>query len=481
MGDAPTSPGLGLRRAWARHRYWVIPVVLLVAIASAKLDQGGFRSDTGRYSAVGVQAWREGRLLDLHLQPDVPYYKKPPLALWIHGLVLHLTGVHVWAARLPALLASAGCVGLLASIMARLRSRQAGLASGFVLALTYEYFRRTREISLDIWQLLFMLAAVRMVVGVAARARDGAAPVRGWFWRVSLAGVPLGLALLTKPLASLLALPVLAAWMLVSSRRSLVPGLVGMAVVAAATAAPWHIAMVVRHGEGFTGSYFGSETIGRALGEIKSLPPTYYVSIIVRTYWPWLIVLAFAVAWWWRAARRDPAALFAVLWAFIWLVTISIFPDKYPRYALPVYAGFGGLCGLWVARAGPQSVRGALVTFRRWWIAALAIGAVLWIVPIRFQAPHDPSRAEIIAFLGTTPRDDVWTWGLSDNDVADLFLGLGWWPREGTMPDGSLSAEAPEGALVITRRGKRGNLVPPGDVVFTGSDGLLTLTRLDRP
>src|SRR5262245_36161569 len=118
-----------------------LPCLLLLCVTLPHLGQGDFRKDTGRYAAVGLYMWSGGDFLAPHLSPDQPYFNKPPLALWIHGLVLKIFGISVEAARVPSVAAALGVVALSVLTVRRLASRPEALVSGLVLALTYEFFR----------------------------------------------------------------------------------------------------------------------------------------------------------------------------------------------------------------------------------------------------------------------------------------------------------------------------------------------------
>src|SRR5687767_7527832 len=100
----------GTRHAWLRARIYILPALALLAVTLPHLEQGDFRTDTGWYSAIGLQAWRTGELWTLYGEPGQPYFNKPPLAFWVHGLALRLLGPSVLAARLPTVLAGLGCV-----------------------------------------------------------------------------------------------------------------------------------------------------------------------------------------------------------------------------------------------------------------------------------------------------------------------------------------------------------------------------------
>ncbi len=410
------------RRAWAL----LLPVLALLAVTLPHLKQGDFRTDTGRYAAVGLQAWRDASCFwTPHLQPTVPYFNKPPLVFWIHGFVLHAAGVSLPAARLPSVAAAALCVLLTGSLARRLLGRTTALVSGLVLALTYEFFRRTREISLDLWQLAFMLACVLLVVE-GTRRRHSA-------WLFALAGLPLGLALLCKPLMALLALPLLAVWLAVTGRAARGLPLLGTLAVALAVAAPWHVAMAVQHGTAFTTAYFGNEVAARTLGRGRTEPPWYYAVEMGQTYWPWLLALGtgvmIAVT---RASsrRHRDGLLLAGLWAIGWFVALSVFPDKHPRYELPLYPALALLAGHGLVRLPWGSLRRC---YRRALPAAgavvVAAGLLAAVLPLRVQAPPDSNWASVLDWLRTRSNARVFAGALSTNDEGSYYLKTGRWPK----------------------------------------------------
>src|SRR6185369_2680788 len=107
------------------------------------------------------------------------------------------------------------------------------------------------------------------------------------------AGIPIGLALLCKPLVGFVFFPIAAVVLIVLARPRLILALVPSALIAAAIAAPWHISMYSLHGHEFVRQYFGAEIADRATGALQAghkspIPPWFYVLQILRGYWPWL-------------------------------------------------------------------------------------------------------------------------------------------------------------------------------------------------
>jgi 4-amino-4-deoxy-L-arabinose transferase-like glycosyltransferase len=415
------------------RRPWVLclPFMLLLAVTLPHLDQGDFRTDTARYAAVGLQAWRDPAFFwTPHLQPEVPYFNKPPLVFWIHGAFLRAFGVSVVTARLPSILAALAIVAFTMAIARRLFGRSTAVAAGCALALTYECFRRTREISLDLWQLAFMLASVWLYLWAAARDRGG------WAF---LAGVPLGLALMCKPFMAFLILPVI---LVLSPRpRLLIPFMVGCLL----TALPWHLSMLALHGGAFTDQYLGREVVQRARGLLNAEPWWYYGVEIGRTYWPWGLAFGIGLAASWRSARRRAGFRLAWVALGVWFVVLSAFPDKRPRYALPLYPWMAMISGYGMVMIRPAGWRWL---FRRnqarpVCLGVAALGLAAAVLPLKVQAPPDPDLTRLLHWCRDQTDVTFYSAALSTNDEGYFYLMTGVWPRPVTPAErGRLPPEA---------------------------------------
>jgi len=469
------------RRIWCGARVYLIPALVLLAVTLPHLGQGDLRGDAGWYSAIGLQAWRTGDLWTLYGEPGQPYFNKPPLAFWIHGLVLRVMGLSVLAARLPSVLAALGCVLLTVAIGRELGGRRAGLFSGVVLALSLEFFRRVREISLDMWQLLFMLMALVLVVAGVNRDRR---------WLLVAAGAPLGLALLCKPLTALVVIPMLGVWLVWIGRGRWLGWLAGAAGLAVAIAGVWHGSMLLIHGQEFAAQYFGAEIADRAAGKLadpnRGGPPVwFYVRQIVAGYWPWLVLVgAGALAWRrsgavWSGGRGPRLAL---VWTVGWLVVLSIYADRRDRYGLPMYPGLAWLAAIGaLAWAGPT---------RRWLIGTLprllavavpCIGVVLAVLPVNIQGKPEPQWPELFEWVRSSgladgAGDRLWQGGFPGDKGARLYLEFGWWPRTTRNRWGDVLAEPPPGARLIYHRRSDLSPGPNEEVVFHSRD--VSVTRL---
>ena len=372
-------------------------------------------------------------------------------------------------ARLPSVLASAGCVALTVSITRSLAGRANGMIAGMILALTYEFFRRTREISLDLWQLFFMLAALRLFIEGIRRDRATAS------W---LAGIPLGFALMCKPLVAFLFIPVAAAWVAFDGKNCLLMHLAGLLAVACIVALPWHLGMYLIHGAGFTAQYFGREILARASGGINRQPFWYYAVEIGRTYWPWMLALVGGIASWQRpSARRRAVLRLAAFWAAVWVIALTAFPDKRPRYELPLYPALAVLAAHGLTRLHWRALR-------HWYrrglgtstVVAVTVGVIAALLPIRVQAEPDADLAALHAWMRTSDGRPIHSAAFSSNDEGYLYLITGQWPLPTRATDGALGRSFPRGTLFVYSDGLEPR--PGSDEKIVFHHGRLTVTQL---
>ncbi|MBC7835291.1 MAG: glycosyltransferase family 39 protein [Phycisphaerales bacterium] len=468
-----------------------LPMFVALAIMLAHVGQGEFSVDTGWYSAIALQAWRGalddggwGALWSLLAEGGaggIPYFNKPPLGFWLNGLALYALGPTVAGARMGSVVAGVLCCGVLAHASSLAGGRRVGLCAGLVLGLTWEFARHTHAFSLDAWLALFML--VGMWPGAMAL----------WSGRgkwIALSGVGIGLALMTKPLLGLLLLPVLALWLVAVGRARWCGWLAGALAVALAIAAPWHVSMVALHGDAFTSQYFGREIAERAAGRI-SAPNTggvgaaYYVLELLKVYWPWLgTIMLGAIALIARRAsvsRRSDAAAGVLCIAFIlvWVLALSLHPDRRARYLLPMYPAGAWLSALWLARWSPIGMR-AVVSRLLPRIAVVAvIGAiVIAALPVRLHRRENRQWSAVFEHMHAAGITEVYQGGLAGARSGRVYLETGRWPTPTRDHSGALVARPAWGSYLLYHRRDGWSPGAGEEILFTSGD--LTLTQFRR-
>lgn len=481
-----------LRSILRRRLRWtpaLLPAALLIAFWLPGANQGGWRVDTGLYAAIGAYAWETGQLIHLFVG-DQPYFNKPPLPFWIHGLFLHELGVELWVARLPSLLAAIACALVTARTAWLLSGPRVATLTGLVVATTLEYFRYTRAISLDLWQALWLMCALWACAAALRRGRPGL---------LASAGAPLGLALLTKPLVALGAIPLLALWLIWIGRARWLHWLGGAALVALAIAAPWHLEMMRAYPDAFAPHYFGKQSLERAIGESYAEEPWWaYLSKLARFYWPWLPAAALGVG---GALIRPPlderklapaagaAERLCLVWVIGWLLTLSVVAGKSGRYAIHIYPCLAWLSAIWLARHSPRPVTLFVRAAERWFApSALLVAAAMAVMDVRVHAPARKHWQELPAALAAANATTVWASPESGArwTTCNVYLETGAWPRTARISAESLAAsgtldigvggDPQPGELMIFSAGGKMLPRPQDEVVWQSGD--LTLVRI---
>jgi 4-amino-4-deoxy-L-arabinose transferase-like glycosyltransferase len=448
-------------------KLYLLPLVILSAVTLPHLEQGDFRRDTVNYAAIGHYMWNGGSLLVPQIGPEKPYFHKPPLALWIHGLFLKLCGTNLAVARLPSILAAAGVIVFSMLSLRNLGTRREAITSGIVLALTYEFFRRTREISLDLWQLLFVMIAVWLVT-IAIRNRQRMPLV--------LCGVPIGLALLCKPLVALFVFPIFVIWLAIAGQAGLILRLfIGALPIALVVAAPWHLYMYSLFGEGFLHGYFQREIVEHPAQSQQRTFAFYYLAENLRTYWPWMLALFYAcyLAIFKRGRfqpRHREIFLLATIWVLLCLVGLSSFADKKPNYALPLYPMLSWICAWGICRISSPTLRG---WYSRGLPGLAATFAVVLLVtalaPVRFQEPPEKNWVAVIDWMKANKIDSAQLAyaNLELNDICYVYLKTGNWMK--SLQSAEADPEWRNGKRLIVTKLRRNSdpLAEQNEIIFS--------------
>jgi len=369
------------------------------------------------YTEVGRQMLERGDLVHPFWQ-DAWFFSKPALTPWLAALGLGLAGVpgsqgamppdtSLWV-RLPFALLSIAAVAVLASVVASLASRRAGLLAGLVLGTSPLWVLVSRQAMTD----LPFAACVTVATGCLARRY--LQPEARARWAVA-AWVAMALGALAKgllgpglPLASLglFALLERRPWPeTAAALRRLAPP--AALVAFAAVALPWYLAMlrfdgVDNEGKTFFQRFFLHDHLARLTTGVYSSTPggsfTYFVEQGAWGFFPWVGLVPLAVLGPWPSA--SPAARLGRLAATQGALTFVLFSASATRFhhyilpALPALAVAVGLAldGLLQAPAPPR---------------LLALGAVLAGLAGRDLALAPRRWLELFTFNQERPYPDA--------------------------------------------------------------------------
>jgi 4-amino-4-deoxy-L-arabinose transferase-like glycosyltransferase len=196
--------------------------------------------------------------------------------------------------------------------------------------------------------------------------------------------------------------------------------------------------MYARFGSSFINQYLFHEVIGRMQGATGKEPVYYYLVIILKSYWPWLLAAGYAVFWRYRGQgpRRRPdrdLISLGVVWVVLVGLLISLFPDKSPNYALPLYPVLS-----WIAAAGlcrlPWKKPAEWYATGFKWLApgAAALLVLLSVLPIRFQEGPSKEWQALFAWMkkSAVAPGELGQVGLKPNDRCYYYVRTGCWLPE---------------------------------------------------
>lgn len=419
---------------------FLVAIVLFLCLTLPHLEQGDFRRDTVRYAAIGLNMWETGDLLKPRYSQGRPYFNKPPLVLLIHGLSLKLFGANLIAARIPSIIAACLVILFTMLIARKLGGNKYDLISGLTLALTYGFFRRVREISLDMWLLVFILGAVYF--GIAALSNKK-------IFNFILVGLFIGLGLLCKPLLSFLSLVILGLFYFTLGRYKLffylliIAGLISILV-----GLPWHIYMWINFQDDFLNVYLGQQVLDRAKGtliESQLKSNWFYIKLLCLNYWPWMITLISGFYFYFKnffAKQKktipkyvdNPSLLITLGFIFfaIFIISLSLFPDKKVNYLLPVYPALSWISTFGLISMFPtifKYIYNSRIILKTCFVIILISGIVSFL-PIKFHESSDTNWSEIQKWINknNVTKNDLAVVNLSSNDICYFYLKIGYWP-----------------------------------------------------
>lgn len=363
--------------------------MLLLYAGPLALDAPLTDPDEGLHAGIVQEMSEHGEIVRPRFLGQ-SFLDKPILFFWLQLASVSVFGMNTAAIRLPGLLlALLGVLttGWLARTFFRVREGTghpiAWLAAACYATMAIPFALAQAPVHdvalvplvntaiLAFWQL------TRVVVGPGSPSGRSGWPL------VVLAGVALGLSVLTKGLPGV-AIVGVSLCITVIATRTLTWRLVGYAaaalVVAAAVAAPWYAAMEARQ-PGYLQYYFVSRhLLGFATDSQQhgGQPWWYHLPIVAAGGLPWILYI-------WRRPDAAPDSRHAAILLWSWLggglLLLSFASSKLVTYVLPVFPPIAILCASQWADALATAQRGLDWVRRRAAIHALALGLLTAAAP----------------------------------------------------------------------------------------------------
>ncbi len=356
------------------------------------------------------------------------YVDHPPLVAAIAWGTEHTLGASVPALRLPMLLALAGLLAAVASLVTRMGGGGAAIALAWLaLALSPYYLFAFHYLSMNgpeaLWWTLaaLLLAHVLGLPNTSPHARPATSTRDAWL----ALGAVMGLALLTKVSGVIWGAALAAAVVVSPARRELFrPWPWAAAVVAVLLFLP-HVAWQVQHG------WPTAEFVRNAqAAKIAAFSPAEFLGEQVKLLGP--VATAVAIAG--LAAAVSGRVAGGRMWAGMYLVTASVFltqPSK-PYYLMPAYPMLLAAGAVGLERWAPwRRGSGRLVLLVLVACGMLLVPIGLPVLPVHVLPGYLRALGIEVASgerhdLGALPQHyaDMFGWDTLADDVARVVAAL---------------------------------------------------------
>ena len=287
---------------------------------------------------------------------DTPWFEKPPLYMWSTALLFKLFGFGEFAVRFTS--AFFGVMGIVFVYLfgKRLYNKTTGLISALIMLSVIQYMYYARNGMLDVTVTFFILSTIYFFYQAYTKEKSNLV-----FYL--LAGLTLGLGVMTKSIIGLLPLVIIVGYLILaklflrrllpeSSNTLSIKGLFAMAGTFVLVAAPWHVYAYYLHGYEFIDEYLIEHVFERGLSGLgHKAPLLWYLEVIKVSFRIWVLALIpglLALPIFDKKHRDSFLLLFisiAVIFSFF-----SASEDKLQWYIIPIYPFLALIAGRFIER-----------------------------------------------------------------------------------------------------------------------------------
>lgn len=308
----------------------------------------------------------------------LPWFDKPPLAMWITAISYKLFGVNEFSARLFSALCGIGTVMITYLFGSRLFSRWIGFLSALVLLSSSHFLHFARFGQLDSALTFFTAAALYFF----------------WMGREKnryfiFSGIALGLAVMTKGFAGFFTVFICWIYVLWSGEIYLFgrPNYWIGLMVAAGVALPWHLYQIAMHQNVFmidvVKKHLFSRTMTALDGHVGNY--YYYIRTLVNKYHPWILVGIISAPYFLFKSikKRYEEFIFPTVWMFFIFCVVTLMQTKLAWYIIPAYPALSITVGYFLAKVFHEDHKN--------WIKIAFVGVMILHVPYSHIWNHDYS------------------------------------------------------------------------------------------
>jgi 4-amino-4-deoxy-L-arabinose transferase-like glycosyltransferase len=314
-----------------------LPICLIIFISCLalfwKLGAGSLAAwDEAIYAQVSKEIVQGGDWLTLHWNYRM-WFEKPPLFMWITALFYRLFGASELWARMPSALSGIALLLVAYSIGKLTYGKRVGLLAAIVLLTCYHFLSFSRFGTMEVMLTLFIYIALY------AYLRLNQENQKWWYviWPAcALALMVKGAGGLIAPAAIVLALICDKRFRAAIQSKHFWQGV----LLALLIVAPWHLLMYFRYGRAFIDEYLGYHVIARSTRTLEGNASGYfyYVGKLVDGFFPWGLLVPFAVFSEARKKFKEPSCswILLILMALVFGL-YTVIPTRRPWYIVPLY------------------------------------------------------------------------------------------------------------------------------------------------
>jgi 4-amino-4-deoxy-L-arabinose transferase-like glycosyltransferase len=385
-----------------------LPILFLLLIAAFallwELGAGSLAAwDEAIYAQVSKEIAQGGGWLTLHWEYQ-HWFEKPPLLMWITALFYRLFGVSEFWARAPSAFSGVALIGVTYLLGKSVYGRPVGLLAAAVLLTCYHFLSFSRFGTADVMLTLFTYMALYAYTRLEAESQK-------WWY---LVWVSCALAVMVKGTGGIIAPAAVVSASILDKRfaaalhsRHFWRG----ALLALLLVAPWHVLMYVWHERTFTDEYVGYHVITRSTRTLEGHASGYfyYVGRLVDGFFPWCLLVPFAVFSDVRKRLKgQPRSWVLLLLSALVFGMYTVIPTRRPGYIVPLYPALSILVAAFVV--GLYRFYHSRPAYRR--VVAIAsavliiVGGLYSFVSLRLNHKPEAPVARLARLARSTDADD---------------------------------------------------------------------------
>lgn len=291
-----------------------------------------------------IQPWDEGfyatRVLSIHVNGDFwdqtthsvgSFYSSahPPLVIWIGYLVTSIFGISAISLKLTIFAFAILTVYVLMKLGSELLNQFSGVVAGLVFSSNIIFDVFSQRFQLDIPYTFFLLLSFFLFFRFCQNRKSVL---------LYLSALSFGLCLMTKILVGFFIPIVISIFFLLDRKTLKLYQLILYIIIGLIVAAPWHIYMILKHGNDFIGYFIFYHIVQRAFegleNNVKQSGILYYLNYIFSII-PYSIIFFIGI-WEYIKNYKDlnREKKFLLVWSAIAWIIISSFKTKLESYIM---------------------------------------------------------------------------------------------------------------------------------------------------